>query len=160
MKPPQANNLGQILPLTNVFTLVFKMKEISEWKKKKLKRNQWMNTFPLFLMKLFTNIFYNFICLFIYGCSGSSLVHGLFSSHAMQALGARASVVVVCGLNNCGSQALEPGLVAVAHGLSRSEACGIFPDQGSNPWQEDSWPLSHQGSSIDIFKGKQLKIIN
>jgi hypothetical protein len=30
MKPPQANNLGQILPLTNVFTLVFKMKEISE----------------------------------------------------------------------------------------------------------------------------------
>jgi len=29
-------------------------------------------------------------------------------------------------------------------------ACGIFPDQGSNPcpphWQEDSLPLSHQGS--------------
>ena len=34
------------------------------------------------------------------------------------------------------------GSVIVAHGLSRSAACGIFPDQGSNPcslhWQADS----------------------
>ena len=38
----------------------------------------------------------------------------------------------------------------MAHGLSCSAACGIFPDQGSNPcplhWQEDSQPLHHQGS--------------
>ena len=38
----------------------------------------------------------------------------------------------------------------VAHGPSRSAACGIFPDQGSNPcplhWQADSQPLRHQGS--------------
>ena len=36
------------------------------------------------------------------------------------------------------------------HGLSCSAACGIFPDQGSNPgpllWQADSQPLRHQGS--------------
>ena len=40
--------------------------------------------------------------------------------------------------------------VVVAHGLSCSAACGIFPDQGSNPcplhWQADSQPLRHQGS--------------
>ena len=42
------------------------------------------------------------------------------------------------GLSNCGSRAqLLP-------------ACGILPDQGSNPcplhWQADSQPLRHQGS--------------
>ena len=38
----------------------------------------------------------------------------------------------------------------VAHGFSCSKACGIFPDQGSNPsllyWQVNSLLLSHQGS--------------
>ena len=37
----------------------------------------------------------------------------------------------------------------MAHGLNCSVACGIFPDQGSNPcplhWQADSQPLHHQG---------------
>ena len=47
MKPPQANNLGQILPLTNVFTLVFKMKEISEWKKKKVEKKSMNEYFSL-----------------------------------------------------------------------------------------------------------------
>ena len=40
--------------------------------------------------------------------------------------------------------------VVVAHGPSCSVACGILPDQGSNPcplhWQADSQPLRHQGS--------------
>ena len=47
------------------------------------------------------------------------------------------------------------GSVVVAHGPSRSAACGIFPDQGSNPcplhWQADSQPLCHQGSPNDMF---------
>ena len=42
------------------------------------------------------------------------------------------------------------GSVVVPHGPSCSAACGIFPDQGSNPcplhWQADSQPLRHQGS--------------
>ena len=42
------------------------------------------------------------------------------------------------------------GSVIVAHGPSCSMACGILPDQGSNPcplhWQADSQPLRHQGS--------------
>ena len=44
------------------------------------------------------------------------------------------------------------GSVIVAHGPSCSAACGIFPDQGSNPrpphWQADSQPLHHQGSPL------------
>ena len=47
------------------------------------------------------------------------------------------------------------GLVIVAHGPSCSVACGIFPDQGSNPcplnWQADSQPLCHQGSPVYNF---------
>ena len=51
-------------------------------------------------------------------------------------------------LRSTGSR--HAGSVVVAHGRSRSAACGIFPDQGSNPcplhWQADSQPLHHQGS--------------
>ena len=47
------------------------------------------------------------------------------------------------------------GSVVVAHGPSCSVACGIFPDQGSNPcpphWQADSQPLRHQGSPLIYF---------
>ena len=47
------------------------------------------------------------------------------------------------------------GSAAVAHGPSCSTACGIFPDQGSNPcplhWQADSQPLHHQGSPGNMF---------
>ena len=46
-------------------------------------------------------------------------------------------------------------LVIVAHGPSCSAACGILPDQGSNPcllhWQADSQPLRHQGSPQKVF---------
>ena len=42
------------------------------------------------------------------------------------------------------------GSVAMAHGPSRSAACGILPDRGTNPCplhrQVDSQPLRHQGS--------------
>ena len=51
-------------------------------------------------------------------------------------------------LRSTGSR--RAGSVVVAHGLSCSAACGIFPDQGSNlrplHWQADSQPLRHQGS--------------
>ena len=51
-------------------------------------------------------------------------------------------------LRSTGSR--RAGSVVVAHGLSCSAACGILPDQGSNPrplhWQADSQPLRHQGS--------------
>ena len=51
-------------------------------------------------------------------------------------------------LRSTGSR--RAGSAAVAHGPSCSAACGILPDQGSNPcpphWQADSQPLRHQGS--------------
>ena len=51
------------------------------------------------------------------------------------------------------------GSVIVAHGPSCSTACGILPDQGSNPcplhWQADSQPLCHQGSpELKLFNNK------
>ena len=43
----------------------------------------------------------------------------------------------------------ERASIVVAHGLSCSLVCGIFPDQGSNlcllHWQAVSLPLSHKG---------------
>ena len=56
-------------------------------------------------------------------------------------------------LQSTGSR--HAGSVVVVHGLSCSAACGIFPDQGSNPcplhWQADSQPLRHEGSPIFQF---------
>ena len=56
-------------------------------------------------------------------------------------------------LRSIGSR--RAGSVVVAHGCSCSAACGIFPDQGSNPcplhWQADSQPLRHQGSPTCIL---------
>ena len=55
------------------------------------------------------------------------------------------------GFSCCGAQALGAQALSVKrHEFSCSEACGIFPEQGSNPcplhWQSDSYPLHHQGS--------------
>ena len=51
-------------------------------------------------------------------------------------------------LRSTGSR--HAGSAAVAHGPSRSAACGILPEQGRNPypphWQADSQSLRHQGS--------------
>ena len=62
-------------------------------------------------------------------------------------------------LRSTGSR--RAGSVVVAHGLSCSAVCGIFPDQGSNPcplhWQADSQPLRHLGSPKSIFLKKTLK---
>ena len=56
-------------------------------------------------------------------------------------------------LRSTGSR--RAGSVVVAHGPSCSAACGILPDQGSNPcplhWQADSQPLCHQGSPLHLF---------
>ena len=81
-------------------------------------------------------------------CSARLLivVSSLLVEHGLQ--GRQASGVAVWVLGSYCSRALEPGLVVVAHGLSCSVACGIFPDQGAHPcllcWQVGSLPLSHQ----------------
>ena len=57
-------------------------------------------------------------------------------------------------LRSTGSR--RAGSVIVAHRPICSAACGIFPDQGSNPcplhWQADSQPLRHQGSPCLVFR--------
>ena len=58
-------------------------------------------------------------------------------------------------LRSTGSR--RTGSVIVSHGPSCSAACGIFPEQGSNPcplhWQADSQPLRHQGSpELSVLK--------
>ena len=114
----------------------------------------------LFIIFLFFNLFYfiflNFIYLFIYlwlcwvfvsvrGLSPVAASGGHSSSRC-----AGLSLLRPLLLRSTGSR--RTGSVIVAHGLSCSVACGIFPDQGSNPcplhWQADSQPLRHQGSPI------------
>ena len=64
-------------------------------------------------------------------------------------------------LRSTGSR--RAGSVVVAHGPSCSAACGIFPDQGSNPcplhWQADSQPLRHQGRTIFFFFGHAVRLV-
>ena len=65
-------------------------------------------------------------------------------------------------LRSTGSR--HAGSVAVAHGPRCSAACGIFPDQGSNPcplhWQEDSQPLRHQGSPRGWFLNSTFCVLS
>ena len=95
---------------------------------------------------------------FIFDCAGWLLLHRLFSScvtwgysllSAHGLLIAVASFVAEHGFS--GTQAS----IVVAHGLSCSMACGIFPDQGLNPfllhWQVDSLPLSDLESPLSKF---------
>ena len=46
--------------------------------------------------------------------------------------GAGASGAAACGLSSCGSQALELMAQLLWH-IGLAAACGIFPDQGSDP---------------------------
>ena len=90
---------------------------------------------PVHLSVLLKNIF---IHLFIFGCAGSSLLHGLFSSCNEQGLlfsySAQASRLLwwLLLLRRMGSRAGQASVV-IAHGPSCSVICGIFLDQGSNP---------------------------
>ena len=89
----------------------------------------------------------------MFGCVGSSLLCAGF----IVASGGYSSLLCAAshcsGFSCCGVRVLGSwASVVVAHGLSCSVACGIFPDQGSNPcplhWQVDSKPLHHLGNTI------------
>ena len=102
------------------------------------------------ISQIFMHFF--FLNLFIYRCVGSSfLCEGFLQLRQVAATlhrGARASHYRGLSLRSTGS-------VVVAHGPSCSVACGIFPDQGSNPcplhWQANSQPLRHQGSPAILY---------
>ena len=84
-------------------------------------------------------------------CSG-------FSCSGAWALGLGASVVVARGLSSCGSRALKHSLGSCGPQAYLLHHMWDLPDQGSNLcllyWQVDSLLLSHQGSSIHIFKNE------
>ena len=96
-------------------------------------------------------IFYLFIYLFL-AVLGLRFVRGLSlvaaSGGHSSSRCAGLSLLRPLLLRSTGSR--RAGSVVAAHGPSSSAACGIFPDQGSNPcplhWQADSQPLRHQGS--------------
>ena len=109
-------------------------------------------------LKSLLSIFFFLIYLFISGCVGSSFpCEGFLQLRRVGATlhrGARASHYRGLSLRSTGSR--RAGSVFVAHGLSCSTACGIFPDQGSNLCplhrQADSQPLHHQGSPLIHFE--------
>ena len=108
---------------------------------------------------LITLFFFNFIYLFIYfwlcwvfvSVRGLSLVAASGDHSSSRCAGLSLSRPLLS--QSTGSR--HAGSVVVAHGPSCSAACGIFPDQGSNPcllhWQADSQPLRHQESPKPTF---------
>ena len=103
--------------------------------------------------------FFNFIYLFLYlwlcwvlvSVRGLSPVAASGGHSSSQCAGLSLSRPLLLRSTGC----RRAGSVVVTHGPSCSVACGIFPDQGSNPcplhWQADSQPLHHQGSPRYIF---------
>ena len=109
-----------------------------------------LSLFFLKVMPFFKNYYYLFIyswlCWVLASAWGSSPVAASGGHSSSRCAGLSLSRPLL--LRSTGSR--RAGSAIVAHGPSRSAACGIFPDQGSNPrpphWQADSQPLRHQGS--------------
>ena len=109
------------------------------------------------LFKFHIIFFFNFLFIYLWLCwvfvsvRGLSLVVASGGHSSSRCTGLSLSRPLL--LQSTGST--RAGSVVVAHGPRCSVACGIFPDQGSNPcalhWQADSQPLRHQGSPHIIF---------
>ena len=73
-----------------------------------------------------------FVAVWVFNSCGAWASH--CSGFSLLSTGSR-----TCGLCSCSSRALEHRSMVVAHELSCSTVCGVFPDQGSNPgllhWQ-------------------------
>ena len=112
----------------------------------------WDLVIYLFILNLFIYFWMCWVLVSVQGLSPVVASGGHSSSRCMGL-----SLSRPLPLRSTGSR--HASSVVVAHGPSCSAACGIFPDQGSNPcslhWQADSQPLHHQGSPIPLF----LKII-
>ena len=105
-----------------------------------------------YLTYLFIYLFYFFgLCWVFVSMRGLSLVVASGGHSSLRCAGLSLSRPLL--LRSTGSR--RTGSVVVAQGPSCSAACGIFPDQGSNPcplhWQADSQPLRHQGSPPITF---------
>ena len=121
---------------------------------------QYLLLSQLFLKKLFIYLFiYFWLCWVFVSVRGLSPVAASKGHSSSRCVGLSLSWPLL--LQSTGSR--RAGSVVVAHGPSCSAACGIFPDQGSNPcplhWQADSQRLRHQGSTILAFLRALLILI-
>ena len=113
----------------------------------------WASKKKSFFFKfLLINLFIYGYCVWIFvSVRGLSLVVASGGHSSSRCAGLSLSQPLL--LRSTGSR--RAGSAVVAHGPSRSVACGIFPDQGLNPcplhWQADSQPLRHQGSPRNHF---------
>ena len=105
-------------------------------------------------------LFFFWLCWVLGSVRGLSLVAASGGHSSSRCAGLSLSRPLL--LRGTGSR--RAGSVVVAHGPSCSVACGIFPDQGSNPcplhWQADSQPLCHQGSPSNIFNSLISQMIH
>ena len=114
--------------------------------------NSWLFFFlmfrPLIFLFFLLLLFFLFlaVCWVFVSVQGLSLVVASGGHSSSRCAGLSLSWPLL--LRSTGSR--RAGSVVVAREPSCSAACGIFPDQGSNPcplhWQADSQPLRHQGS--------------
>ena len=117
-----------------------------------------MNEVPLllFFKNIYLFIYFWLGWVFVSVWGGLSLVVASGGHSSSRCVGLSLSRPLL--LQSTGSR--RAGSVVVAHGPSRSAACGILPDQGSNPcplhWQADSQPLRHQGSPMRYHYYPQL----
>ena len=125
----------------------------------------WVENFYLFKVTLFfilfiIYLFYFWLCWVFVSVRGPSPVAASGGRSSSRCAGLSLSWSLL--LRSTGSRCA--GSVIVAHGPSCSAACGILPDQGSNPcplhWQADSQPLRHQGNPkvTLFFKKVTLKL--
>ena len=109
-----------------------------------------------FFFKKYLFIYYFGLCWVFVSVRGLSLVAASGGHSSSRCAGLSLSRPLL--LRSTASR--HAGSVVVAHGPSCSAACGIFPDQGSNPcplhWQADSQPLCHPGSRKKVFKTEFL----
>ena len=123
--------------------------KVEEGKKSKY----WFRLHFFFFNKfIYLFIFYFWLCWVFVSVRGLSPVAASGGHSSSRCAGLSLSRPLL--LRSTGSR--RAGSVVVVHGPSCSVACGIFPDQGSNPcplhWQADSQPLHHQGSPVSTFK--------
>ena len=101
--------------------------------------------FKQIILKIYLFIYF-WLCWVFVSVRGLSLVAASGGPSSSRCAGLSLSRPLL--LRSTGSR--RASSVVVAHGPSCSAACGIFPDQGSNPcplhWQVDSQPLRYQGS--------------
>ena len=107
--------------------------------------------FVCFVLFCFVLFIYLWLCWVFVSVQGLSLVVASGGHSTSRCAGLSLSRPLL--LRSTGSR--RAGSVVVAHRPSCSTACGILPDQGSNPcplhWQADSQPLRHQGSPREKF---------